>query len=253
MTTTAKSVKTPWWDVYFRTHRPFFGEIPAAETRRQVAYLVEKLGLSRGKSFLDSPCGVGRISIPLAKLGVKVTGVDLSPAYIDELNQTSARNRLGISTLRCDMRKVTFANKFDAAGNLGTSFGLFTNERDNLLCLQVMYRALKPGGKFVLHLSNRDWIVTHFTSHGWMYSENSLVLMERSFDYATSVLQATWKFYRHGFGDEYKIQCRLYSCHELIAMFRKVGFENVEAFGSTDNDPVSQNTKMNWVFGAKPR
>ena len=61
--------------------------------------------------------------------------------------------------------------------------------------LRKIYQALKPGGKFLLHVINRDWIVTYFESHGWMEMGGVITFESRKFDYATSTNRwaaSTW-------------------------------------------------------------
>jgi len=41
------------------------------------SYLASE-GLARCR-VLDAPCGIGRVGIPLARLGFEVTGIDFSP------------------------------------------------------------------------------------------------------------------------------------------------------------------------------
>ncbi len=253
MTTKNEKPVDPWYVTYFQEHGPFFGEIPAQTTRIQTRYLMKKLRLTPGKSFLDCPCGQGRISIPLARAGIKVTGVDLSAQYVEELAKTAARRKLRIETVCSDMRTIGFTNQFDAAANLWTSFGYFEADRDNLLVVKKIFQALKPGGRFCLHVMNRDWIIAHYVQKNWMMTEDWLHLQERHLDLATSLHHGVWTFYKDGKSVTYKTTIRLYSLHELVAIFREVGFVEIEGFSSTRDMPITRDTMMNWVFGVKPR
>ncbi len=53
------------------------------DTRRQVDFLVEKLRLRGDEKILDLACGFGRHSLELARRGFSVTGVDITPSYIE--------------------------------------------------------------------------------------------------------------------------------------------------------------------------
>ena len=53
------------------------------DTKRQVDFLVEKLELKGGERILDLACGFGRHSLELARRGYEVTGVDITPAYVE--------------------------------------------------------------------------------------------------------------------------------------------------------------------------
>lgn len=248
-----KSPEDDWWNRFFIDFRPVFGNISKEKTNLQVRYLVRRLGLRKGRRFLDCPCGIGRIAIPLARLGVKVTGVDIMQSYLDETATKARRSRLNVSFRQCDMRRIPYRNEFDAAANLWTSFGYFESESDNAEVLARVYSALKPGGKFLLHLINRDWIVANFMATDWSEVEGVRILGKREFSYATSQLDDTWIFTRDGKDTVHRFPLRVYSYHELIAMFARVGFTNVEGFGSEEDEPITQDSRMMYIFGTKPK
>ncbi len=58
--------------------------------------------------LIDLGCGQGRDSIPLARLGYNVTGIDNSKVGIDQLNSISKKERLNITGLVGDI--YTFDN-----------------------------------------------------------------------------------------------------------------------------------------------
>jgi ubiquinone/menaquinone biosynthesis C-methylase UbiE len=211
------------------------------------------MGLKPGMKFLDCPCGIGRISLPLAKRGIKVTGVDITQSYLEELSEKAGRKGLKIDIHNMDMRRITFKNQFDAAGNLGTSFGFFKKQSDNLLVLKKAYQALKPGGRFLINVINRDWIIAEFQAHGWSQLRDSKIVQKRDFDYRNSTMNMTWYIIKDGKEESYDLALRMYSFHELAEMFKSAGFENIEGFGSVKNEPISLHTQMMFVFGSKSK
>jgi len=247
------SKDTGWWTGFFNCWRPGFEMVSKKETNDQTRYIVKKLGLKPGKKFLDCPCGIGRISIPLAKKGVRITGVDITKSFLDELARKSKRMNLKIDLMHSDMRRINYDRQFDAAGNLWTSFGYFEKESDNLLVLKKIYKALKPGGKFVLDVINRDWIIVNFNSRGWYTFGNIKVFEERKFDYGTSINKSIWYFIKEGNETAFETKIRMYSYHELRAMFEKVGFVNIEGYSSIKDEPIDRTSRMMFVFGTKPK
>jgi SAM-dependent methyltransferase len=245
---------TDWWNSgFFRAFRPLFGMFDAKTTNAQVRYLIKKLNLKPGKSFLDCPCGIGRVSIPLAKKGIQVTGVDLTQIYIEELDKRATRTKLKIETHVNDMRRINFDSKFDAGGNLWTSLGFFDNETDNLLVLKKMFKALKPGGKFALHIINRDWLMLNFQSRGWQDLGKTRLIESREFDYRTSRTYSRWIYFKDGKEEVYEVSLRMYSFHELVGMLESAGFIDIEGFGGIKGEPISRDYRMMWVFGTRPR
>ncbi|UCC78537.1 MAG: class I SAM-dependent methyltransferase [Candidatus Zixiibacteriota bacterium] len=242
-----------WWDDFFPAFRPYFGLISEKQTNAQVRYIMKKLNLKPGMKFLDCACGIGRISLPLAKKGVRVTGVDITQSYLDELSKRAKRKGLKINVARADMRRINYYSEFDADGNLGGSFGYFEKESDNRLVLKKMYRALKPGGKFMLHVINRDWIMANYQTRDWQKVADTKMMEERHFDYRTSTNYATWHIIKDGREESFNLSVRIYSFHELIAMFESVGFTDIEGYGSINDDPISRDSVMTYIFGSKPK
>jgi 2-polyprenyl-3-methyl-5-hydroxy-6-metoxy-1,4-benzoquinol methylase len=242
-----------WWQDFFIDFRPVFGLITPQVSARQARYIIKKLHLKPGSTFLDCPCGVGRISLPLARQGVRVTGVDFMASYLDEIRKQADKRGLKINLVQADMRRITFKNQFDGAGSICTSFGFFDKESDNQLVLKKVYQALKPGGKFLLHVINRDWIIAHFEAKGWMEVKGLKVLEERSFDYRTSTLHGLWRFLKDGQEVVREVPLRLYAYHELYRMFDAAGFVDIQAFGTMQDEPLTRDHRFIHIFGTKPK
>jgi 2-polyprenyl-3-methyl-5-hydroxy-6-metoxy-1,4-benzoquinol methylase len=242
-----------WWTDFFDDFRPVFSEINAKKTNAEARYLIKKLNLKPGSKFLDCPCGIGRISIPMAKKGIRVTGVDITKSYLNELAKKAKRGGLNIGTVHRDMRRIDFDSQFDAAGNLWTSFGYFQKESDNRLVLKKIFKALKPGGKFALDILNRDWIMANYVPRGWHYAGNSMIVEDRNFDFRTSIIKGIWHIIKDGKMKSFDTYSRLYSFHELVVMFEKAGFVNIEGFGSMKDESISQRSRVMYIFGTKPK
>jgi ubiquinone/menaquinone biosynthesis C-methylase UbiE len=245
--------ESKWWLEFFPSFREIFNAIPARKTNSEVNYIIKKLDLAPGKRFLDCPCGIGRISIPLAKRGIRVTGVDITKSYLDELSVKATKTKAGIDLVQSDMRRITFDSKFDAAGNIWTSFGYFDKESDNYLVIKRMFRALKPGGKFMLHLINRDWIIGNYTPSDWFEAGGARIFEQRQMDLSRSVNQSVWHCIKDGKETVVKLGLRMYSYHEILQMMRRAGFVDLEGYGSTKDEPVSLNRMMMFVIGTRPK
>ena len=65
---------------------PYFYEesIDDEHSDADTAEILGLLDLPPGSRILDAPCGHGRIARRLAAAGMEVTGVDLTPAYLEQ-------------------------------------------------------------------------------------------------------------------------------------------------------------------------
>jgi cyclopropane fatty-acyl-phospholipid synthase-like methyltransferase len=252
MTSVKTDISQDWWKNFFRDFRPIFDNVPASTSTAQARYLIRKLQLKAGDRFLDCPCGIGRLSLPLARRGIRVTGVDLECTYLEELAQVARRRKLHLKLVHRDIRQVDFKSCFDGVANMWTSFGYFARESDDLLVLKNMFRALKRGGRFLLHVINRDWLLHNFQPRDWYEARELQVLEERRFDYRTSTMYSTWTFVRSQEERSYQTHIRMYSCHELVHFMGRAGFVDIQGFGSMKDEPVSRDSRMLWIVGAKP-
>jgi 2-polyprenyl-3-methyl-5-hydroxy-6-metoxy-1,4-benzoquinol methylase len=242
-----------WWDDFFPTFRPVFDVVSPKSTNAQVRFIIKRLGLRPGMSFLDCPCGIGRIALPLAKKGINVTGVDIMRSYLDEMQTKAKRRNLKMKSVQCDMRRIDFHNEFDAAGNLWTSLGFFDKESDDILTIKKMYQALKPGGKFLLHLINHDWLMANYQTHGWFQAGGVKILQENGFDYRTSRSIGKWYFIKDGVEKSYEVPLRIYAFHELVRIFERVGFVDIDGYAGVSDKPPSRDMHMMSIIGRKPR
>ena len=246
-----KEITPNWWDEFFPAFRPLFDKISTQETNAQLKFYIEKLNLKKGKSFLDCPIGIGRIAIPLAKKGIQITGVDITPSYIGELQERISKIKIPMKLFLQDMRKIDFENEFDAVGNLWTSFGYFEKESDNMLVLKKLYKALKPGGKFVIQVINRDWIMKNFVSNNWSEVDDVKMLERREFNYENSSSVTEYFFIKDGEEKSLTSYIRMYSYHELKQMLEKVGLKNVVGYSSVLEEPISRDNREMFIFADK--
>jgi ubiquinone/menaquinone biosynthesis C-methylase UbiE len=122
-------------------------------TEKEVEGIIDILSLKPGDTILDMPCGYGRHCSVFAKMGYKVTGVDLSDNMIKIARRHYSHGK-NIKYVNGDMRNINLGKQFDACLNLYISFGFFQDNNENILVLKNVARHLKSKGKFVLELVN---------------------------------------------------------------------------------------------------
>lgn len=159
----------PWWEEFFDEHyfdlyEPY---LTPERTAREVEGVIQILALPLGAKVLDLCCGHGRHTIPLAKAGYQVTGLDLSEVFLKRARQDAAAADVAVTWVRRDMRDIPFQNEFDAIVNLFTAFGYFDDKAENQKVLEAVARALKPGGRFLIDVINRDYLAKVFLPRDW--------------------------------------------------------------------------------------
>ncbi|WP_433295859.1 class I SAM-dependent methyltransferase [Actinoplanes sp. CA-030573] len=112
---------------------------------------VDRLAALAGAgAALELAIGTGRVAIPLANAGVPVTGIELSPAMIDQL-----RTKVGeaeIPVIAGDMATATAPGRFTLAYLVFNTISNLLTQAEQVACFRNAARHLEPGGRFVIEL-----------------------------------------------------------------------------------------------------
>ena len=129
------------------------------------------------------------------------------------------------------MRDMSFEEVFDGIYCWNTSFGYFEEER-NFAVAQRVFKALRPGGSFLLDVINRDFVVEHQPSQVWFEGDSCICMDDMSVDFITSRLRVKrTMMLDDGRTRECAFSIRIYSLHELGKLLHDIGFRVTEASG----------------------
>jgi SAM-dependent methyltransferase len=222
----------PWFvdlfdEDYLRT-LPFL--TPQA-TQSEAEFVIEAMGLSPGAQVLDVGCGYGRHAMELAARGYHVVGLDLSTPLLVRGGEEAHRRGLQINFVRGDMRELDFENQFDAAYCLFSTFGYFDDETNKKTVTNIA-RALKPGGRVLIEILNRDYLITDLPTRVWWEGDGCVVLEEVELNYFSSRIQVNRSVvFDDGRQLEQEISVRAYSLHEVGKLMHAAGFRVLEVSG----------------------
>lgn len=153
------------------------------------------LELSPEAHVLDAPCGWGRHTLELAKLGYHVVGLDRSEALLRHAQRLARRSGLSAGWVRADVRSIPFQDTFDAVICLFSSLGYFLSDEEDVRALRAMRESLAPGGSLLLETMHRDLIAREFAERDWWEGERGEhVWVEREFDALAGVSHETLRW-----------------------------------------------------------
>jgi len=221
-----------WWERFFSEDYLRAVQPPtAAQIAHQVDFIVESLGLERGATILDVGCGLGLHCVELTRRGYLTVGLDLSLAMITRAAEAAQRQGLKINFLHADIREMQFDGAFDAAICMGTTFGFFDDE-SNRDVLARLHHALRPGGRLLLDVANRDYVMPMQPNLVWFEGEGCVCMEESDFNHFTSRLSVKRTMMREdGTQSSSEYTLRLYSLHELGQLIQQMGFRVIEVSG----------------------
>ena len=209
-------------DDYLRIYRPQFQpERTEAETR----FIAASLGVAPGAEVLDLACGFGRHTIGMAQHGYRMTGLDFNPRYLEIAAADAQAAGVQVTWRTGDMRALGVQQGFDAIYSYFTSFGYFDDD-DNERVLAEVARALRPGGRFLMEMMNRDHLIAQPQQRTWTQRDDGALLMEEtSLDPVTSRVVSRQVLIDPQGGTQVtkEYSLRAYTCAELSALLRRHG------------------------------
>jgi 2-polyprenyl-3-methyl-5-hydroxy-6-metoxy-1,4-benzoquinol methylase len=225
---------------------------PTDRTELQVRFLLDRLEAAPGRRMLDLACGHGRISLPVARAGWDVTGIDLSERSLAVAREAAEQEGLQIDWVQGDMRRPP-AGPFDAVVNLYTSFGYFEDEAENQKVLDAVARSLVPGGLFLIDTANMLGLASRFRDRAWETLETgALFLQEHDLDLLAGRNRARWTFVRDdGSRTELVHSVRVYTPHELGLMLERVGLEIAGSWGDFEGGELTLTSSRLILLGRK--
>ncbi len=234
-------------DDYMHFYAPFLTD---ERTEREVQFLVRELKLEGSMRILDLACGFGRHANRLAELGHQVTGVDITPAFLEMARQDAARRGVHVEYVQGDMRNITYRQEFDRVLSMFTSFGYFGDD-DNFKVLKNVARALKPGGLFCLDTMNRDRLVRQFLPCAVTEKERDLMIERNEFDPVTGRIYNRRIIIRHGRRKDAPFSVRLYTATEMAYLLKEAGFDRWWFYGDWDGSPLTLESRRMIVIARR--
>ncbi|MBI2395491.1 MAG: methyltransferase domain-containing protein [Deltaproteobacteria bacterium] len=226
--------KRQWFEELFNDD--YARTLPRVDARfldREVGFIEESLGCEKGAAILDLGCGPGEQAVALAARGYEVIGIDLSLAMLARAADEATEKGQRINFLQGDMRDLTFDEAFDGIYCWNTTFGYFDDAK-NAEVVQKIHKALRRGGRFLLDIANRDYIVPRTPSMVWFEGEGCVCMDEVQLNAINSrlVVKRTMMM-EDGRQREIEYTIRLYALHELGKLLHDNGFRVAEASGDT--------------------
>jgi SAM-dependent methyltransferase len=219
----------------------------------QADEVVACLGLPAGAIVLDLAGGYGRIAIPLALKGYRMTVLDLSEEFLRVGRERAAAAGVSLEWMHADMRDPPQTAGFDAVLSLFSSFGYFETDEENERVLRAAAGALKPGGWFLLDSINREPLVRGEPFFHWIEAPDVISLDRSTFDLVSGRVYTERTFYdlRTRERKDYSFNVRLFTPAEYQNLLRRAGFSACTFFGGLDRSPLTAQSRRIVVLAQK--
>jgi SAM-dependent methyltransferase len=244
-------VQSEWFETFFQGAAVEFWirAMPAAVTLDDCNFLETALALDPGARVLDVPCGNGRHSIELARRGYRVTGVDLSPEFLEAAERSAREAGVEVAFVPGDMRALGQAlvpapdktiapsSQFDAAFCFGNSF-CYLDYANAVAFLQSLAALLRPGGRLSIATGTAaESILPSLRPQRWHRLGDLLMLSEAHYVAADSRLDISYTFVQNGRIETRPTSSYVFTAAEYGRMLESAGFEVLAKNGGMAGQP----------------
>jgi SAM-dependent methyltransferase len=209
---------------------------------------------------LELGCGTGRCTIPLAKHGIEVIGLDVLPGML-ALAKRKAGD-LPIQWLEADARAFQLGRQVGLIFDVGEAFLHVLERADHEAILACVHEHLDPKGRFVLSTAFlRLEILTTQEEHDWFsYTTPQGVEVRVSgttrYDPVRQIYhEDAIRRWRDATGQEVvrlaPLARRRFFPQELEALLHYNGFKTLHCYGDWDRSPLTETSPM-MIFVCQP-
>ena len=252
-------MNAPWWHEFYddALEAVLLNSCSNQENQNQALAIIQLLGLVPGSTVLDQCCGNGRISLPLARLGCDVLGVDLAAGYIAKAEARARAEGLSARFETQDALDWAASPPRKAVINLWTSFGYSEIDEVNQRMLLRAYDSLKSGGRFLLETLHLPGVLRNFRAHmeNRCSTPSGEIRLERftRIDLAQGLMLKDWTYnlpdgscrIRHS-------STRLYLPHAIADMLRSCGFVDLKFYGDLNGSPLTMDSPRLVILAVRP-
>ncbi len=235
------------------------------------------LAQETGGPVLDIACGTGRVTLPIAQLGIPITGLDLVPGMLERARRKSVG--LPIQWITGDARTFDLEERFKLIFLTGNAFQAFLTRADQEALLERVHAHLHDEGLFAFETRNPRWashkilhqeaqwrnlgdpptrrplianLETNLEEEAWPNTSDSAgrevrITRTQAYDHVAQILH--WTTYRRwhvGAEEQTRIArtaLRYTFPQELDALLHYNGFSVIRRYGDWDLEPLSADSK----------
>jgi 2-polyprenyl-3-methyl-5-hydroxy-6-metoxy-1,4-benzoquinol methylase len=202
-----------------------------------------------GGPVLELGCGTGLVAIPVAAMGLSVTGVDLAAPMLAHARAKALRDDVDVHWIQADVRGLALPRRFGFVILTGNAFQAFLTQADQQALMATVRRHLAPEGVFGFETRNPAGHALGDEPEGAAeldYDDASgrrvVLTSSQRWDDAAQVIH--WTSYRRwtsedGMAQERvtRIACRFTSPDEIEDLLDAAGLEIVAQYGNWDFSP----------------
>lgn len=207
---------------------------------------------------LDIGCGTGNITIPMAKRGYDMIGLDLSVEMLDIAREKAMAEGMEILFLNQDMTEFELYGTVGAMISALDSVNYLTEDGQLEKMLRLLHYYLDIGGIFIFDINTEYKFKSILDNHSFVYDQDDVYCVwNNQYDEDEKICYFDLNiFTQNGDGsytrtDEYQ-QERAYRIEEIKNIIEKCGLELLGLYDNLSFDaPNEESERIFFVVGRK--
>lgn len=202
--------------------------------------------------ILELCCGTGRLTIPLAKDGLKITGVDNAKSMLEQAEMKAKNEKLEINFILADIRNLELNAKYDLVFIPFNSIHHLYENQDLIDTFKVVEKHLKDNGLFILDCYNPNIQYITEAEKGknkiadYITTDERKVKIEQTMKYEskTQMNRIEWHYFiNEDFHSVQNLDMRMYFPQELDAYLKWSGFKIQHKYGNFDEEKFNDKSE----------
>ncbi|MBN1637667.1 MAG: class I SAM-dependent methyltransferase [Ignavibacteriales bacterium] len=209
---------------------------------------------------LELCCGTGRITIPLAKSGIQISGYDLNETMLNEAKLKASSNNLTIPFYQGDMRNIELNDKYQMIFIPFNSIHCLYSHNDLFKTLQSIYNHLAKDGYLIIDYFNPS--ISYISSNqgkaveiaNYMTKDGRSIRINQTMNYEdnTQINRIKWEYYVND--QPYSIESldmRMFYPQELDYYIESNKFNIVNKYGDYQMNPFTNGSTIQLLICQK--
>ena len=206
---------------------------------------------NRDAKILELCCGTGRLTLPIAKDGYNISGVDYTSSMLDQAKIKASEAGLEIRFIEADIRTLNLQDKYDLVFIPFNSIHHLYKNEDLFRAFNVVKNHLKEGGLFLLDCFNPNIqyivegekepkeIAAYTTDDG----REVLIKQTMRYESKTQINRIEWHYFINGeFNSIQNLDMRMFFPQELDSYLEWSGFDIIHKYGGFEEEVFNDNS-----------
>ena len=214
-----------YYDHFFTSHLPAY--------RRARERILGKI-FRHTRRACDLACGTGTTAVELARRGIQVYAVDLSPAMCGLAREKARRAGSTVAVIRSDMQTFRLPERVDLITCEYDAVNHVPRKSDLARVARAAASALQPGGYFYFDVNNRRHLETNWPGAFCAEKRGVVMIMRGSYDRrrARGCVDFDWFVRERGRWRRFeeRVEEVWWSASEIRRALCAAGFTNIRAW-----------------------